>query len=66
MECIIQKIAVTQEVYLLMFQLNQQIVGRLQGNQSDYGKELLNQSGLNVIGEDSLQLAAQKIVELVR
>jgi len=42
------------------------IVVRLQGNQSDYGKELLNQSGLNVIGEDSLQLAAQKIVELVR
>ena len=42
------------------------IVVRLQGNQSDNGKELLNQSGLNVIGEDSLQLAAQKIVELVR
>jgi len=42
------------------------IVVRLQGNQSNYGKELLNQSGLNVIGEDSLQLAAQKIVELVR
>ena len=42
------------------------IVVRLQGNQSDYGKELLNQSGLNVIGEDSLQLAAQKIVELVK
>ena len=42
------------------------IVVRLQGNQSEYGKELLNQSGLNVIGEDSLQLAAQKIVELVR
>jgi len=42
------------------------IVVRLQGNQSDCGKDLLDQSGLNVIGEDSLQLAAQKIVELVR
>ena len=42
------------------------IVVRLQGNQSLSGKELLNKSGLNVIGEDSLELAAKKIVELVK
>ena len=42
------------------------IVVRLQGNQSERGKKLLNESGLNVIGEDSLQHAAQKIVELVK
>ncbi len=42
------------------------IVVRLQGNQSEKGKKLLNESGLNVIGEDSLQHAAQKIVELVK
>lgn len=42
------------------------IVVRLQGNQSERGKKLLNKSGLNVIGEDSLQDAAQKIVELVK
>ena len=42
------------------------IVVRLQGNQSKLGKKLLNQSGLNVIGEDSLQLAAKKIVDLVK
>ena len=42
------------------------IVVRLQGNQSEKGKKLLNKSGLNVIGEDSLQHAAQKIVELVK
>ena len=42
------------------------IVVRLQGNQSERGKKLLNKSGLNVIGEDSLQHAAQKIVELVK
>ena len=42
------------------------IVVRLQGNQSNLGKRLLNESGLNVIGEDSLQLAAKKIVDLVK
>lgn len=42
------------------------IVVRLQGNQSLSGKQLLNKSGLNVIGEDSLELAAKKIVELVK
>ena len=42
------------------------IVVRLQGNQSNLGKSLLNKSGLNVIGEDSLQLAAKKIVDLVK
>ena len=33
---------------------------------SSEGKTLLNNSGLNVIGEDSLMKAAQKIVELVK
>ena len=33
---------------------------------STEGKELLNGSGLNVIGEDSLMKASQKIVELVK
>ena len=42
------------------------IVVRLQGNMSNEGKELLNSSGLNVIGEDSLMNASQKIVELVK
>ena len=42
------------------------IVVRLQGNMSNEGKELLNSSGLNVIGEDSLMKASQKIVELVK
>ena len=42
------------------------IVVRLQGNQSDSGKKLLNESGLNVIGEDNLQFAAKKIVDLVK
>ena len=42
------------------------IVVRLQGNMSNEGKQLLNSSGLNVIGEDSLMKASQKIVELVK
>ena len=42
------------------------IVVRLQGNMSTEGKELLNSSGLNVIGEDSLMRASQKIVGLVK
>ncbi|MEC8097461.1 MAG: ADP-forming succinate--CoA ligase subunit beta [Pseudomonadota bacterium] len=47
-------------------EVNVPIVVRLQGNMSNEGKELLNSSGLNVIGEDSLMEAAQKIVELVK
>ena len=46
--------------------VNIPIVVRLQGNMSDEGKLLLNNSGLNVIGEDSLMKASQKIVELVK
>ena len=46
-------------------EVNVPIVVRLQGNMSNEGKELLNSSGLNVIGEDSLIQASQKIVELV-
>jgi succinyl-CoA synthetase beta subunit len=33
---------------------------------SEEGKLLLNDSGMNVIGEDSLQEASKRIVELVR
>ena len=47
-------------------EVNLPIVVRLQGNMSNEGKELLNSSGLNVIGEDSLMKASQKIVELVK
>ena len=47
-------------------EVNVPIVVRLQGNMSNEGKELLNNSGLNVIGEDSLIQASQKIVELVK
>ena len=47
-------------------EVNVPIVVRLQGNMSNEGKELLNSSGLNVIGEDSLIQASQKIVELVK
>ena len=42
------------------------IVVRLQGNKSEEGKSILNDSGLNLIGEDSLQEASKKIVELVK
>ena len=42
------------------------IVVRLQGNMSEEGKLLLNDSGMNVTGEDSLQEASKRIVELVK
>ena len=42
------------------------MVIRLQGNKADEGKRLLNESGLNIIGEDSLQEASKKIVNLVK
>lgn len=42
------------------------IVVRLQGNMSEEGKLLLNDSGMNVIGEDSLEEASKRIVELVK
>ena len=40
------------------------MVIRLQGNKADEGKRLLNESGLNIIGEDSLQEASKKNREL--
>ena len=46
--------------------VNVPIVVRLQGNMSNEGKLLLNNSGLNVIGQDSLMEASKKIVELVK
>ena len=39
---------------------------RLQGNKSTEGKEILNTSNLNVIGEDSLEDAAKKVIDLVK
>ena len=42
------------------------IVVRLQGNKSTEGKEILNTSNLNVIGEDSLEDAAKKVIDLVK
>ena len=42
------------------------IVVRLQGNKSEEGKSILNDSGLNLIGKDSLQEASKEIVELVK
>jgi succinyl-CoA synthetase beta subunit len=42
------------------------IVVRLQGNKSTEGKEILNASNLNVIGEDSLEDAAKKVIGLVK
>ena len=42
------------------------IVVRLQGNKSSEGKEILNASNLNVIGEDSLEDAAKKVIGLVK
>lgn len=41
------------------------LVVRLEGTNVDRGKELLNESGLNIIAADSMADGAQKIVELV-
>ena len=41
------------------------LVVRLEGTNVDKGKELLNESGLNIIAADSMADGAQKIVELV-
>ena len=39
---------------------------RLEGTRVNEGKEILNQSGLNVISADDLDDAAQKIVAAVK
>lgn len=46
--------------------LNVPLVVRLEGTNAKLGKEILNQSGLNIIGTTSMAEGAQKIIELVR
>lgn len=46
--------------------LNVPLVVRLEGTNSKLGKEILNQSGLNIIGTTSMAEGAQKIIELVK
>ncbi|MBB5149879.1 MULTISPECIES: ADP-forming succinate--CoA ligase subunit beta [Ureibacillus] len=46
--------------------LNVPLVVRLEGTNSALGKEILNKSGLNIIGTTSMAEGAQKIIELVR
>lgn len=41
------------------------LVVRLEGTNVDLGKQLLNESGLNIVAADSMADGAQKIVELV-
>lgn len=45
--------------------LDKPLVVRLEGTNVQQGKEILNQSGLNIVAADSLADAAQKIVGLV-
>jgi succinyl-CoA synthetase beta subunit len=45
--------------------LTKPLVVRLEGTNVEQGKEILNQSGLNIVAADSLSDAAQKIVGLV-
>lgn len=46
--------------------LNVPLVVRLEGTNAALGKEILNQSSLNIVGTNSLAEGAQKIIELVR
>ncbi len=41
------------------------LVVRLEGTNVELGKQLLNESGLNIVAADSMADGAQKIVELV-
>ncbi len=41
------------------------LVVRLEGTNVERGKELLNESGLNIVAADSMADGAQKIVNLV-
>ncbi|MDP5273426.1 ADP-forming succinate--CoA ligase subunit beta [Chengkuizengella axinellae] len=47
-------------------QLDRPLVVRLEGTNVEQGKEILNQSGLNIVAADSMADGAQKIVELVK
>ena len=42
------------------------LVVRLEGTNVDRGKDIINQSGLNVIAADNLSDAAKKIVKAVK
>jgi succinyl-CoA synthetase beta subunit len=46
--------------------LDKPLVVRLEGTNVDMGKEILNQSGLNIVAAGSLADAAQRIVGLVK
>nr|WP_272879875.1 ADP-forming succinate--CoA ligase subunit beta [Sulfoacidibacillus ferrooxidans] len=46
--------------------IDRPLVVRLEGTNVQLGKEILSQSGLPIVGADSLAEAAQKIVELVK
>ncbi|MFB5673581.1 ADP-forming succinate--CoA ligase subunit beta [Paenibacillus terreus] len=46
--------------------LNQPLVVRLEGTNVDLGKQILSESGLNIVSADSMADGAQKIVSLVK
>ena len=46
--------------------LNVPLIVRLQGTNKDLGKQMLNDSGLNIIAADGLDEAAQKAVAAVK
>ncbi|MED3762539.1 ADP-forming succinate--CoA ligase subunit beta [Ureibacillus sp. FSL K6-8385] len=46
--------------------LNVPLVVRLEGTNAKRGKQILNESGLNIIGTTSMAEGAQKIIELVK
>jgi len=47
-------------------ELDRPLVVRLEGTNVDLGKQILNESGLNIIAADSMADGAKKIVELVK
>ncbi|EPG66770.1 ADP-forming succinate--CoA ligase subunit beta [Leptospira wolffii] len=42
------------------------LVVRLKGTNAEEGKRILNESGLNIIGEDDLRTAAKKVAEAIK
>ncbi len=47
-------------------ELDRPLVVRLEGTNVDLGKQILNESGLNIVAADSMADGAKKIVELVK
>ena len=45
-------------------EINVPVVVRLEGNQAELGTKKLGESGLNIIGANSLKEAASKVVEV--